>query len=391
VAESAAGEAPLRILLISGSMPPMRCGVGDYTERLAHALALAGQHVTVLTSTAAGATNTPFSTLPRIGNWDARCLAAARETARDLAPHVVHLQYPSIGYERRLSPSWLPAALQALTPVLVQTWHDVPSRKGRFRYLPNALTRDTVVSVLPGFVERLPRWFRACSHRKSFVHVPAGSNIPAAAVSATERDARRRALAPANRLLVAYFGFVTPRKGLELLLAACDSQCHQLALVCELDPRDVYHARILGLLDGPRWRGRATVTGHLPAEQVAATLAAADVVVLPFLAGADDRNGSWLAARAQGTLVVTTHPTRRGYVARLHTHFVASGDASSIRTVLEELAPSAVPRKTTEIPDWSSVAQHHLLLYRRLLENTGARHRGSGRSEVGDRVPGWPS
>lgn len=368
----------------------MRCGVGDYTERLACALARAGQQVTVLTSTAAAASHAPFSTLPEIPAWDARCLPAARETARKLAPHVVHLQYPSIGFARRLAPSWLPIALRALTPALVQTWHDVPSRKGRFRYLPNVLTRDTVVSVLPGFAERLPRWFRTCARRKSFVHVPLASNIPAAALSSTERDARRRALAPADRLLVAYFGFVTPRKGLELLLAACDPQRHQLALACDLDPRDAYQARLLALLDAPRWRGHVTITGHRPADEVAATLAAADVVVLPFLAGADDRNGSWLAARAQGTLVVTTHATLRGYDARAHTHFVPPGDAASIAAVLAQLSPLAVPRGQGEIPDWASVAQRHLLLYRRLLWSPDAARIGGGRIDA-DRRPRPPS
>jgi hypothetical protein len=44
----------MRILLISGSLPPMRCGVGDYTASLATALGRCDDTaVAVLTDTAA--------------------------------------------------------------------------------------------------------------------------------------------------------------------------------------------------------------------------------------------------------------------------------------------------------------------------------------------------
>ncbi len=33
------GSRPIRVMLVSGSFPPMRCGVGDYTARLADELA----------------------------------------------------------------------------------------------------------------------------------------------------------------------------------------------------------------------------------------------------------------------------------------------------------------------------------------------------------------
>lgn len=40
----------IKVLMICGSFPPMKCGVGDYTSRLAESLADNGTEVTVLTS-----------------------------------------------------------------------------------------------------------------------------------------------------------------------------------------------------------------------------------------------------------------------------------------------------------------------------------------------------
>jgi hypothetical protein len=38
----------VRVILVTGSLPPEACGVGDYTQRLASALADAGQPVELL-------------------------------------------------------------------------------------------------------------------------------------------------------------------------------------------------------------------------------------------------------------------------------------------------------------------------------------------------------
>ncbi len=94
------------VLLVSGSWPPQVCGVGDYTQVLSQELAKAGLGVRRFASER-------FSRLyaPDILNEIAR-------SDCDL----VHIQYPTVGYGRSLTPSAIARAVRD-RPVIV-TLHE---------------------------------------------------------------------------------------------------------------------------------------------------------------------------------------------------------------------------------------------------------------------------
>src|SRR5262249_4112863 len=86
-------DRPLRILLVTGSYPPMRCGVGDYTAMLAEAIGRQpGAEVAVLTSAAASAA--PIGHHHRVLNvvpsWNLSGLAPAWRAAQEWSPDIVH-------------------------------------------------------------------------------------------------------------------------------------------------------------------------------------------------------------------------------------------------------------------------------------------------------------
>ena len=98
----------MKICLVTGSFPEMRCGVGDYTRCLANELIKAGQQVTVLTSDQKEVRKIGELELrPEIRSWRSFNLWRILRELDRINPQIVHLQYPSLGYGRGLAPNLL--------------------------------------------------------------------------------------------------------------------------------------------------------------------------------------------------------------------------------------------------------------------------------------------
>lgn len=360
----------MRLVFITGSYPPLTCGVGDYTAMLAETLAeKGGLDVTVLTSIGAHAQpeHTAVRVLPLVTTWRLAELRKIRGRVAELQPDLIHLQYPTQGYGRRMMPSFLPAAIGTLGIPVVQTWHEPLSWKGWFRYLPNALTRDTLVVVERAYQSFLPSWYRWLLMRKRVEFVPVFSNIPVRKLSSTERDGIRSRFGKPGKNMIAYFGFVHRLKGVEKLFEIADPRLDHLVVLSELNDDDHYQHTIRRLTQAPRWASNVTVTGFLPAEEVAGALAAADAAVFPFLNGVSLRNASVLAARIQGTFVLTTSGNRRGYCAEENTYYASPDDCSEMRTGLRAHLGTNRSGASLEGATRHGVARRHLDIYRAVL------------------------
>src|SRR5262249_23970277 len=136
--------------------------------------------------------------------------------------------------------------------------------------------------------------------------LPVPSNLPTAADPDAVADVRHRYAPRADQLLVGHFGTYG-----ELILPLLEQA---LAPVLEAD------ARRVGLLIGrrgqatrdrlasefPGLRDRLFATGELLPEQIAAHLAACDVVLQPYPDGISSRRTSAMAGLALGKPIVTT-------------------------------------------------------------------------------------
>src|SRR5262245_2280381 len=205
---SQAGRMSLRVLLVSGSYPPMRCGVGDYTATLAEAIGRQpGAEVAVLTST--GASSEPVGSHHRVLNavptWRLSGLGPAWRAVQGWNPDLVHVQIPTRGYNGRL-PSVLPIALRLSGRRLVETWHEYIEQENE-RDLPNAVATQELIVVRPDFAVRLPTIYRRLLGKKPLRMIPNASSIPPQALTDAERAAlRARYGGGADRRLIAFFG-----------------------------------------------------------------------------------------------------------------------------------------------------------------------------------------
>lgn len=357
----------LKVMLITGSYPPMKCGVGAYTKRLAEALAeLQGVKVFVLTDTRAQkhSKNPNVEVIPVIKNWRIGEIFRVLSILKKYNPDIVHIQYPTQGYANRRMPLFLPLLVRLYGKKCVQTWHEARIR--RFDFLL-ALNLDALVSVRKGLINSVPKLTRNLILRTPFFWIPGASLLPTVKLTEIQSAEIRQQYAPNGETLLVYYGFVAPLKGIESLFEVMLRMSNaKLVMVFDLRLEDSYHRSLLEKSIQMNIDSRVRLTGFLPDEQLAAILAAADAVVLPFRDGGGDWNTSIDGAVSQGVFVLTTSLEKRGYDTEMNTCFVAPGDVDEMVSALQKYAGVRV-QGNAAAQKWREVAQQHLKVYTQLV------------------------
>jgi glycosyltransferase involved in cell wall biosynthesis len=113
---------PVKVVLITGSLPPEYCGVGDYTARLANALNSTGASAYAVSLR--GSSDHPLQSLPRLRAW-----------LGTIQPDIIHLQYPGAAFKKSLFPLSLASSLKPSVLTLHEYGISHPFRKGMMRFL----------------------------------------------------------------------------------------------------------------------------------------------------------------------------------------------------------------------------------------------------------------
>lgn len=396
----------MRIALLSAEYPPTPGGVGDYTQRLGEALNTRGHELFVLTGHIPRRPIVPelrVIELP-ITEWNWKSWRAVIDVLRHVRPDLLHIQYQTGAYSMHPAINLLPWRIQRRTirPRLVVTAHDllVPylfPKAGPVRgWVTQRLLDDCDAAVLTneedygrvlGRRQTLPE-----TAQKPLACIPIGSNIFVSPPAGYERDAWRVAngFDPGN-ILVAFFGLISPSKGLDTLLDALEllpAHFRLLIIGGEASAAEdrAYAAQMRQRIDVQALKGRVTITGHCSEQEVSGHLLAADSVALPFVDGASFRRGSLLAALAHGVPVVTTSRPGQGSTALQVGEFprlvdgvnallVPPGSGKAIATALQRLAEDASLRERMSRGgqalaarfDWKLIAEQHEALYQGIL------------------------
>jgi glycosyltransferase involved in cell wall biosynthesis len=353
----------MRVLLVAGTFPPAHCGVGDYAEKLAIALAKQpGITIGVLTTRQ---TNTSRADGVVILNkalaWRLGELFALIQSIRAWRPDVLHIQYPSQGFFERVLPHLLPIFCRLLQIKVVQTWHE-PYRLRRFPQLfLNLLSANGLIFVRSNYLNLLPRSFRAIVKRFRFSVIPNASSLPLCKLSTREvADLRLGYLKGKTRLIV-FFGFLYPSKGVEQLFEIANPLTDRLVFAGPVvDP--AYQAQLKALASLVGWEEGVQFAGFLPPEVAANLLAAADAVLLPFLTGGGEWNTSIHAAQSQGTLVITTSKNPAGDDFVGNTYTAALGSIEGMRDALNRLSGRRRPSRSPDA-QWDEIAAAHIAFY----------------------------
>ncbi|RBA24014.1 glycosyltransferase involved in cell wall biosynthesis [Herminiimonas fonticola] len=351
---------------MAGSYPPDKCGVGDYTAQLANALAARpGIEVAVLTSLSAGIPSdlTEVKVFRVMQNWRLRNVLQIKQVISKFRPDVVHIQYPTQGYNGRL-PQVFPVVMRLLGFPVVQTWHEHYVECSAVNWL-NLLACNGLVYVRPDLVSKLPHWIQVRLRKTPLVYIPNASTIPVARLSVEQEHSIKWELS-GGKPIVCYFGFAYPNKGVERLFTIADPSKHHLVLICDLNDEHPYQATILRLMEQAAWKGRVTVTGFQSAQRVGEILAVADAVLFPFPNGAGEWNTSLKAAEEAGAFTVATTQDNDlfGYHESKNIYFADCDQISEMQVALHRYLGT---RKKPMIKNvWEEVAMKHEQLYRTL-------------------------
>jgi glycosyltransferase involved in cell wall biosynthesis len=313
------------VCLLSGEYPPDAGGVGDYTSRLAAALASLSIPVGVLTRVPRHLslfTLHPSVPVHRwIRAWDFRAWPTIVRAVQSLgARPLLHIQYQAGAYDLKGVVNLLPLWVRRVVPRarVVTTFHDMREpyifpKAGPLRpFVNQRLARDSHAAIFAEAVDQA-----AAGPGVNGYLVPIGSNVDRAPPPGFDRRAERRRLgADDDTCLVGYFGFLNATKGVRTLLEAIatlvtrDRPARLVLIGGEVgasDPTDLAHAcEVHQAIGNLGLEDRVSLTGFLPPPETSAALLACDLIALPFRDGASLRRGTLMAAFSHGLPIVST-------------------------------------------------------------------------------------
>jgi glycosyltransferase involved in cell wall biosynthesis len=352
----------MRVVLVTGSVPPAICGVGDYTVHLADALRDAGVRAEVY----------------HRDDWSWGSRHAVLRELRARTPDLLHLQYPSVAYGKSKVPGWL--AWRFRDAPLVVTAHEYgaiyshpwwyPLPRGLRTFGPFVLRAEDMIFSSEEERERVLRWAPWMRSRSRVL--PIGSNIPRPGPDEVRAARRGAGEAPPG---VVHFGQLVPRKGLEDVvelarLAAGRGGLPPVSVLggCPPAERGYGDARA-----GELEAAGAEVLRDLPPDGIGGHLAAARYAYLPFPDGASPKRTTLLAALDAGCVVLTRHgPPTPGWI-RECTVPVDSAAETRERIQALERDPETRARIRRAAEDarrlfsWEGIARRHVDLYEHAL------------------------
>jgi glycosyltransferase involved in cell wall biosynthesis len=396
-----ATASTLKVLLVSGSLPGIRCGIGDYTARLGSELARRpGVSVCILTSANERVrldAALPAEVAPE-ARWGLGDLSGLLRMVKKRAPDIVHIQYPAVGYDGRLGIVFLPLAATRLGRLpTVLTIHERRERRRAARFAINfmALTSTQVVTLDPveaaSLKEAVPRIAPKVLTGRMISTIPVAADV--------NRQAwRARFHAADGDVVLVTFGLIHPRRRLEDIIDAVAELRRSTVPVrlvvvggeAEYDP-DTARAYAVSLRDRARSLGLEGVIDwmdHVGAAEVSACLRAADAAVLLYPDGASGKNTTLLAALEHGLPVVTTlgaatSESLRGQAGLLFVNaarYTAVDLAQAVGQALK-LSSSRGPALTDE-SNLNEQVDFHLDMYDRILRGRGAGAQSSRKEPV---------
>jgi glycosyltransferase involved in cell wall biosynthesis len=399
----------MRVMQVVGRFAPERCGVAHYADRLGRELARVG----VTTTIAAGKTSaaSECSTLVVRGFPESPSgLVELARAARAWSADWLHLQFAPGTFDRRRMVTLLPLVRRLVpgAPRIATTLHEyggwpieapgefrrvfdrafgVAERHGWLDRESLALLSLSDLAIVTNPDHAVAIRARSNALARRITIVPVGPNVATTACGEPSRDEARRWLGQRDdRLILLYFGFVHPVKGIETLIRALRlvrARWPRVALwivggieslALRGDEATSYETSIRSLLAAEGVADVVELTGYRPDAEVIQRLAAADLAVLPFNHGATLKSGTLVTCLSHGLPTITT---RGGNLESLrhgvHLWLVSPRDPVALAEAVLMLAADGerrrrLGRSASDVSgyfSWEAIAERHKQLYQR--------------------------
>ncbi len=400
-----------RIAIIAGTYKPKHCGVAHYTARWRNVLKQQGIESIVLTTHTAATEVNDSSVRGVVKDWRFADLISLVQAVHSIDADILHIQHAAgtYGFERAIF--FLPLLLKATgySKLIVTTVHEYGWWEWQPKHLP------------PQFVEWLKMWGQSHSwwdredgflltlsdaiittnsEAEAVIHqrlpqlsqrvfsIPIAANVELTPINQTTARQQLRKIChwDLDTIVIVFFGFLHPVKGLETLLSAFQKVLtihpqarlllvggvESLALRGEEAKR--YWDQLHSLVRKLNLSNKVHFTGYLDAEAASKYIAGADIGVLPFNHGITMKSGSLLTLLAHNLPVIGTQhntPLPDGMKVQLVPPRNIDALADALCQLLNHpdqrshLAEAS--RAFVEKLSWLSVARSHLEIYQQLF------------------------
>lgn len=340
----------------------MECGVGYYTQALVKKLtSVMTDRLLVLTTTTPH--NHEFDKLEIISapGWKLKNLFSLITTCNNVAPDIIHIQYPTVGYKRSLGINLLPYALRIFRKEskIILTLHELFGSPllGKWRNLITALPAHSIVVSNRADFNALPKFLQ----RRTSI-IPLGSTIESISVSEDKAKVISHAHTKGfDSDLILFFGFPFPSKNLESLIEAMEILSNKrLIIASRLDPNNMYERSLLQKISSVDPTGeKIIVLGFQPNDILLGLIQYSFCFVLPQRLPLNTKSSTVLAALmnhlpligAKGT-TIENEPFQHKKTAILLSEMASSNIASAIQAL----------SKDRELYDHLSLNLRHLSL-----------------------------
>jgi glycosyltransferase involved in cell wall biosynthesis len=379
--------ATMKVLVISGSYHPIKCGVGDYTKILCEKLA-EKIDVSVLTSNKASAENNSNVTiLNKIESWKGIKLLhiILREIKRS-GYDLVHFQFPTTEYIKNSIAFYivLPIILRIKRIKVVYTLHEYGDNSWISKLLrkPAIMFSNRVIIVDDKFKSELFKNNKCISKKKvSIIHI--GANVPKSTSSSEDIvNLRQHILTKVDsrcNKIIAYFGFINEGKCVDILLEAMACLKHKglltsmLLIVGEFNGEKCsaqFYEKLVSIIKQNNLEKFIYVTGYVADKDVGNYLIASDIACLLFKRGVSIRNGSVLAAQQEGIPIITSKPTYDFDMFKSKQFILVDNNVEQVENAILDFQSSTQNReKFNTIDMWEEAVEKHIELYHDLIAN----------------------
>lgn len=376
----------MKILVICGSFPPVKCGVGDYAYTLYNKMADKAD-ITVLTSKKACSDNTTnIKVLNIIDKW--RGLSLIRTVLRIIKKEkidLVHFQFPTVEYGKFSFALFimLPIILRLKRIRVVYTFHEYSNNRWVSKLLrkPAIYMSNKIIVVDDGFKPDIYARNRLINKRKiDVVHI--GSNIPKSTLSDERLMELRKTILDntSNHItnIIAYFGFINVAKRMDILFNALaqlkkEGKLSTMLLIIgefnsEKCPVELFE-ELQNIIEKNQLREYIHVTGYIDATHVGDYLKLSDAAVLLFKNGVSVRNGSMLAAQQEGLRIITTKPSANIDYFENDQFRLVENDVEQVMQEILDLQSHPVDKYNfNNVADWDDIVARHLEIYSDVLK-----------------------
>lgn len=400
------------ISIIAGTYQPNHCGVADYTHHLRHELQQQGVRSTVLTTQAAAQNLVESDVFGVVQDWALPNLGSLVNAIHRTSADLLHIQHAAgtYGFQRAIfllprllrltgwrKPivatiheygwwEWQPRSLPPQWVEWFKTWGQSRAwwdREDGFLLTDSDAIITTNRSATQVIHQRLPQL------APRVTEIPIGANLQVVNCDRTtaRQQLRQRYNWANHTLVIAFFGFLHPVKGLETLLPAFQQvlSIHpnaRLVLIGGVESLALpqaqaarYWQQLHETIATLNLQPVVQMTGYVDAAIASQFLAGTDIGVLPFNHGVTLKSGSLLAMMAHALPVVATRANPPDPdLAESLIQFVTPRDVDELAMELHRLLKDADLRSQLGTDgqtyshqfSWSAIAQAHTNIYQQL-------------------------